>query len=279
MKERITITLDKDIVKQLDSKIDGTNVKNRSHAIEFLISKALRNGGIKQAFILAGGKGTRLRPITHEIPKPMIPVHGRPMLEHVVELFKKYDIRDIIMAIGYKGDKIKEYFGNGSKFGVKITYVEEKEKLGTAGPLRLAKHLIKGTFAMTNADELKNIDLDDMYKFHKENKAMATIALTTVKDPSAYGVANMKGSKIVEFIEKPKKEDAPSNLINAGLYILEPEIIQYIPAQRGEVKIETEVFPKIAKTGKLFGYPFSGQWYDTGTPERYEKALKEWKGI
>jgi NDP-sugar pyrophosphorylase family protein len=279
MKERITITLDKDIIKQIDSRIDGIKIKNRSHAVEFLTSKALGNSGIKKAFILAGGKGTRLRPITHEIPKPMIPVHERPILEHVIELLKKYEIRDIIIAIGYKGGKIKEYFGNGSKFGVKITYVEEKEKLGTAGPLRLAKNLLTETFVMTNADELKDIDLDDMYQFHKKNNSMATIALTTVKDPSAYGVAKMQGSKIIEFVEKPKKEKAPSKLINAGLYILEPEIIKHIPSKRGEIKIETEVYPKIAKMGRLFGYPFSGQWFDTGTPDRYAKALKNWSGI
>jgi NDP-sugar pyrophosphorylase family protein len=278
MKERITITIEKNLIKAIDNKVDGTKIKNRSHAIETIISKALGSGGIKKAFILAGGKGTRLRPITHEIPKPMIPVQGRPILEHVINLFKKYDIRDIIISIGYKGEKIKEYFGDGAKFGIKITYIEETEPLGTAGPLLLAKDLLKETFVMTNADELKDIDLDDMYNFHKANKAMATIALTTVKDPSAYGVAKLRGSKIVEFVEKPKLEEAPSNLINAGLYILEPEVISMVPKRKDVVKIETEVFPKIAKAEKLYGYHFEGQWFDTGTPERYEQAIHEWKG-
>ena len=115
-----------------------------------------------------------------------------------------------------------------------------------------------------------------MYMFHKDNKAIGTIALTTVEDPSRYGVVVLRGNKITSFIEKPNKGESPSNLINAGLYILEPEIIKYIPA--GYAMLETDVFPKLAQEGKLFGYAFGGQWFDAGTPERYEKAIKEWKG-
>ena len=277
MKERISLTLDKKTLEKVDSKIDKLKVKNRSHAIELLLEKALRSKGISKGFILAGGKGTRLRPITHEIPKPMIPIKGRPILEHNIELLKKYDIRDIIISIGYKGDKIKEYFGNGSKFGVKISYVEEKQALGTAGPLRLAEKMLDDTFVMLNADNLFEIDLDDMYTFHKSHEGSATIALTTVSDPSSYGVAKMRGDKIMDFIEKPKKEDAPSKLINAGLYILEPEVVELVPKETREIKIETEIFPKLAKRNELFGYPFPGYWNDVGTMERYENAVKEWR--
>jgi len=116
-----------------------------------------------------------------------------------------------------------------------------------------------------------------MYKVHRDNHALVTIALTTVQDPSQYGVARLSGSKILEFVEKPKKEDAPSNLINSGLYILEPEIIDIIPD--GLAMLEKDVFPIVAFNGNLFGYPFSGQWMDTGNIERYERALNEWKGI
>lgn len=228
------------------------------------------------AFILAGGKGTRLLPLTKEIPKPMIPFQDKPLLEHVIGLFKKYSINDIILSLGYKAEKIKNYFGDGKNFGVNISYVEESEPLGTAGPLRLAKNLLTGTFVMCNADELKNIDLNDMLAFHKNNNAAGTIALTTVNNPSDYGVARMNGSKIQEFVEKPK-DPAIGNLINSGLYVLEPEVISLIG--EGMVSIERTVFPKLASEGKLLGYKFSGQWFDTGTPERYEKAIKEWKGL
>ncbi|MGM5485009.1 MAG: sugar phosphate nucleotidyltransferase [Nanobdellota archaeon] len=277
MKERMTLTLDKDLIKHVDKTIDKLKVKNRSHAIELLLTKALGNHKPKKALILAGGKGTRLKPITHEIPKPLVPLQEKPIVEHTLDLLKKHNIKDIIFSIGFKGEKIKEYFGDGRRFGVNITYVEEKEPLGTAGPLRLAKDLLDDTFLMCNADEVKNIDLTDMYLFHKESGGMGTIALTSVKDPSAYGVARMKGNSITEFVEKPPKDKAPTNLINSGLYILEPEVIDFVP--EGFSMVEKDVFPKIAEMGKLKGYNFEGQWFDTGTMERYEKAIKEWKGV
>ena len=279
MKERITLTLDESILKQVDVRVDGFKVKNRSHAIELLLLDALGQSVPKLAIILAGGKGTRLKPITTEIPKPLLPVHDKPIMEHVVDLFKKFGINHIIVSVGYKGEKIKDYFGNGKKFNVHIDYIEENEPLGTAGPLHLVQLLtgtpLQGTFILCNADELKDIDLREMYLSHKENNALATIALTTVDDPSAYGVAKLSGNRILEFIEKPKKEQAPSKLINAGLYMLEPEILSFIP--KGHASLERDVFPKIAAMGRLYGYPFSGQWFDTGTLERYEEALKKWK--
>lgn len=277
MKERLSVTLDKALIKEVDSKVNGYKIKNRSHAIELLLMQALRAHVPRKAVILAGGKGTRLRPITYEIPKALIPVQGKTITEHLLDLFKKYGIKEVVIAIGYMKEKIKDYLGDGSKFGVNITYVEEKKPLGTAGPIKAAKRILTETFVASNGDELKNIDIPEMYKVHRENEALATVALTTVEDPSAYGVAKLDGSKILEFVEKPKREEAPSNLINAGFYILEPKIIDYIP--NGFAMLERDVFPKLAKMGKLFGYPFSGQWYDTGSFERYEKALREWKGV
>lgn len=275
MKERVTFTIENGILAQVDKTIDGYKIKNRSHAVELLLLKALGDKKIRKALILAGGKGERLKPITDEIPKPMLPVQGKPILQHVIDLLKKYGVSEVYLSIGYKGEKIKEYFGDGNRFGLKITYIEEKQPMGTAGPLRLARPYLTETFIMCNADELKEIDLTDMYLFHKENNALATIALTTVPDPSAYGVARLQGNRIAEFIEKPK--DPPSNLINAGLYILEPEVIEMVP--EGQSMLEHAIFPKIAKLGRLYGYSFTGQWIDTGTLERYAKAMKEWKGI
>ena len=278
MKERVTLTLDASLLGDVDRKVDGHKIKNRSHAIELLLMQALGNADVpKVAIILAGGVGTRLQPITFEIPKPLVLVHDRTLLEHQFDLFKKHGIKNIIISIGYKGDKIKHAIGDGRRFGVNVSYVEETKPLGTAGPLKLAKPLITGTFVTENSDELKDIDLRDMYLFHKENKALVTIALTTVDNPSAYGVAKMQGGKILEFVEKPKREEAPSNLINSGLYMMEPEVLDYIGD--GFSMLEKDVFPKLAQEGKLFGYPFSGQWYNTGTLELYEKAIKEWKDI
>ncbi len=277
MKERVTLTLDTDLLKEVDRRVDGFKIKNRSHAIELLLMQSLGSNVPKTAIILAGGRGVRLQPITHELPKPLLPLHDKPLLQHIIELFRKYSIKNIIISIGYKGDKIRDAFGNGSKFGVNISYVEEEKPLGTAGPIKLARGFLNETFIACNADELKDIDLIDMFLAHKENRAAATIALTTVEDPSSYGVARLQGNRILEFVEKPKREKAPSNLINAGLYIMEPEVTGYIPD--GFAMLEKDVFPKLAEEGKLYGYPFSGQWFDTGTLDRYEKAIKEWKDI
>lgn len=279
MKERVTLTINSDILKEIDKGIDGFKVKNRSHAVELLLIKALGNQKPRLALILAGGIGTRLKPITEEIPKPMMPVHGKPILQHNLDLLKKYGINKVLVSIGYKGEKIKEYFGDGKRFGVEITYIEEKRPLGTAGCLRIAKPYLTESFVMCNGDELKEIDLADMYLFHKDNNAVATIALTTVDDPSAFGVVDMKGNRIMRFVEKPKKESAPSNLINSGLYILEPEVLSFLPKNKEEVSIERDVFPKIAEAERLFGYPFSGQWFSTDTMERYERAIKQWKDL
>jgi len=277
MKERVTLTIDKGILQEVDRRVDGHEIKNRSHAVELLLIKAMGSNMAKTALILAGGKGERLQPITFEIPKPLMLVHDRAMLEHTFDLFKKYGVKNIIISIGYKGNKIKEAIGNGRKFGVNVTYVEEDKPLGTAGPLRLAQNVLTETFIVCNADELKDFDLSQMYMFHKENKAAVTIALTTVEDPSAYGVAKLQGNRILEFVEKPKKENAPSKLINSGLYMMEPEVINYIP--KGFTALEKDVFPRLAKEGKLFGYPFTGQWYNTGSIELYEDAIKKWKDI
>lgn len=277
MKERITITLDKNLISQIDKRIDGVDIKNRSSEIENLLSEALGTNIPSKAVLLVGGKGTRLKPLTDKTPKALLEVHKKAVTEHIFDLIKKYGIRDVILCVGHLKNKIKDYFGDGSKFGVNITYIEEDEPLGTAGPLKLAGEYLKESFIVSNGDELKNINIPRMFRLHKRKNALATIALTTVEDPSHYGVARLDGSRIIEFVEKPKKEDAPSNLINAGFYILEPEVIDMIPD--GFSMLEKDVFPQLAKLGRLRGFPFAGQWFDIGTIERYKLAEKQWKGV
>ncbi|VVB53747.1 Bifunctional protein GlmU [uncultured archaeon] len=276
-REQLTITLRDDIVERVDQMVDGIRIRNRSHAIEVMLSKVFSADKVKKAVILAGGEGTRMRPFTYEMPKSLIPVQGRPLLEHIVDLCRKYDVRDIVISIGYLGNKIREYFGNGSKFGVRITYIEEKEALGTAGPLSLMRDQLTETFLMFNGDVLADIDLMDLIRYHNEKKGMATIALTHVKDPSQFGVALLEGDRILDFIEKPKKGEQTSNLINAGVYVLEPSVLDVLP--KGKSMIEKDIFPILAKKGELYAYPFDRQWFDTGTPESYEKAIKEWKPL
>lgn len=230
-----------------------------------------------KAILLVGGQATRLRPITLTTPKALIELQGKTILEHVFDLFKKYDIEEVVLSVGYLKEKIKDYFGDGSEFGLKISYVEEDEPLGTAGSLHLITDGLTETFICGNGDELKDVDINEMYKQHKATGALATLALNEVEDPSAYGVARLEGDKILEFVEKPKKEEAPSNYINAGFYMLEPEVMNYIP--QGKSMFEYDVFPRLAAEGNLYGYKLKGQWYDTGTPERLEQARKDWKGV
>jgi len=277
-RQKLTVTIKKELFKKIDAIVDGKKIRNRSHATEYLIEAGLGINKVTKAILLVGGEGTRLRPFTYELPKALLPIHDKPMVLHVLDQLKSHGVTDIVLAIGYKGDKIKEYFGDGTRFGLNIKYVTEDKPLGTAGPLRLAKKYLDETFLLVWGDILSTIDLTDFMHFHKNTEGLATVALTTVDDPSRFGVASMKGSKIIEFVEKPAKEDAPSNLINSGMAILEPEVIEkYVPT-RGKAMVEYDVYPQLAKAGKLYGYPFQGQWFDTGTHEAYEKAIKEWRG-
>ncbi len=275
MKERVTITLDENLIKQIDKRIDGVNIKNRSQEIELILSESLGANIPNKAVLLVGGRGTRLRPLTDKTPKALLDVQGKTLIEHLFDLLKRYGIRDVLLSVGYLKDTIKEKFGDGSHVGMNITYVEEDEPLGTAGPLRLVKKDLNESFIVSNGDELKNINIPRMFRLHKRKNALATIALTTVDEPSHYGVARLDGSRIIEFVEKP--QNPPSNLINAGFYILEPEVIDMIP--EGYSMLEKDVFPQLAKLGRLRGFPFAGQWCDIGNIERYKIAEKKWKGI
>ncbi|HYD03997.1 MAG TPA: nucleotidyltransferase family protein, partial [Alphaproteobacteria bacterium] len=236
-----------------------------------------KNPSLRKALIMAGGFGTRMKELTKDTPKPMLPLQDRPILDYSIELCKRHGIKDISISIFHFGDKIKNHYGSGEKHDVNITYVEEPEAMGTAGALRLHKHHLSENFMMCNADELKDINLHKMLDQHIKTNAIATIALTEVDDPSQYGVVDLDGTKILRFVEKPKKEEAPTNFINAGLYILSPEIIDFVP--QGYAMIEKDVFPKLAAIGALHGFKFKGQWVDTGTIPKYEKAQTLWKGF
>lgn len=277
MKERITITLESDLIKQLDKRIDGSIIKNRSQQIENFLSRALGANVPERAVLLVGGRGTRLRPLTETTPKGLIEVNGKTVIEYLFDMLKKYGIREAILSVCYLKEKIKEYFGDGSRFGMSITYIDEDEPLGTAGPLRLARKYVNSSFIVMNGDELKDINIPRMYRLHKRKNALATVALKTVPDPSSYGVAKLEGTRIMDFVEKPPANKAPSNLINAGFYILEPGVFDIIP--KGYAMLEKDVFPVLAERGQLRGFPFEGQWFDIGTLERLEKAKKQWKGV
>lgn len=234
---------------------------------------------METAVILAGGEGTRLRPLTFEIPKSLIPIQGLPLIEHLIYFLKYNKVKNIIISIGYLGDKIKKKIGNGEKYDTNIFYAEEKEPLGTAGPIKLAfkkyPHLLKNDFIVTNGDNLIDIDIFRIYKFHKNKKVIATLALTEVQDITQYGVVEINEGYITNFLEKPTKEQTNSNLINAGFYIINKQICDYI--KDGFSMLEKDIFPLLTKERKIAGYKHRGQWFDTGTFERWGAAINNWK--
>lgn len=273
-RRRITITLKDELIKKLDQITDGAKIRNRSHAIEYILDKNFA-ADTTQVLILAGGKGIKLRPFTYEMPKSLLPIKNKPLLEHTINLLKKHELTDILISIGYLGDKIKDYFGDGSKFGVKIDYIKTKKQQGTQFPILEAKDMIHSkNFLVIYGDELADIDLKDLLDFHKNHKSLATIALSSVEKSNVWGVANLRGNKILEFKEKPKTKKTTSHLVNAGIFVFSQDIFKYISEKPG--LLETEVFPRLAQENKLYGYPFEGQWFDVGTPETYEEAVKKW---
>ena len=273
-KTRLTITLDEDILKRVDAAIDGSKIRNRSHAIEFLLTSCLIPQSSK-VLILAGGEGVRFRPLTNELPKSLLPIAGRPLLEHTIQSLKAQGLTDIYISVAHLGDKIEDYFGDGSKFGVKIKYLEQAEtKTGTAQPLLQAKHHFTDPFLVIYGDVLTKINYLDLLDFHSSHRGIATMALTSVEKPSMWGVATIEGNRIKDFVEKPKNKTR-SHLINAGIYVLNPDVFKYFDQKA--VRLEKDLFPRLALEGKLYAYPFEGVWYDVSTPQIYAEVMRDYK--
>jgi mannose-1-phosphate guanylyltransferase / phosphomannomutase len=226
---------------------------------------------------MAGGEGTRLRPLTSNQPKPMMPIANRPMMEHIVELLKEHGFDDIVVTVAFLANTIRNYFGDGSEFGVRMVYATEESPLGTAGSVRNAMaELQDERFLVISGDVLTDIDLSAVVKFHEERGAMATIGLKAMENPLEFGIVitNEDGS-IERFLEKPTWGQVFSDTINTGIYVLEPEIFDYIEEGK-PVDFSSEVFPKLLEEGKpLYGYVAEGYWEDVGTLEAYVKAHQD----
>ncbi len=223
-----------------------------------------------QAVILVGGQATRLRPLTTNTPKATVPVLNRPFLEYVIRNLSRHGVNDIVLAQHHLAGPIEENLGDGTRFGVSITYVVEDSPRGTAGAFKNVEKHIKGTFLGMNGDIFNDLDITSMVAFHKDNNAAATIALTPVEDPTAYGLIETDTTgRVKRFLEKPTLSEITTNMINAGTYVLEPEVLEQIPPEV-QVSIERETFPPLVSGGyPVFAFPSSGYWMDMGTPEKY----------
>lgn len=230
-----------------------------------------------QALILAGGKGTRLRPLTVYTPKPIVPVLNRPFLLYQIEILRKAGIKDITLSLNYQPDKIEDMLGDGSNYSVNLRYVTEPSPMGTGGAYKYAANEIRETTVVFNGDVLTDLDISKVIGFHQQNKADATIVLTPVENPSAYGLVETdEEKKVLRFLEKPKPEelaDLTTNNINAGIYVLEPTVLDLIP-ENENTSFEYNVFPELLNQEKNF-FAFvmnSNYWRDIGTPTSYLQA-------
>jgi mannose-1-phosphate guanylyltransferase len=227
-----------------------------------------------RAIILVGGEGTRLRPLTYGTPKQMLPVVETPLIERVVGQLVAHGVTDVILSLGYRPDAFLAGYPDSRCAGATLTYIVESEPLDTAGAIRFAASQsgTESTFLVLNGDVLTDLDLEGLIAFHRASGAEATISLTPVEDPSAFGVVPTDADGRVEaFIEKPAPGTAPTNLINAGTYVLEPSVMARIPGGR-RVNIERETFPALVEEGRLYALAGDGYWLDVGTPERYLAA-------
>jgi NDP-sugar pyrophosphorylase family protein len=220
-----------------------------------------------------GGEGTRLRPLTLETPKPMVPVMNMPFLERTLRRLKEAGIDDVILPAGYLPEAITSFFGDGSRLGLRIRYVIEETPLGTAGALKNIEALLDGPFFVLNGDVLTSLDLRAMMEYHTTKGGIGTLHLKPVADPSAFGcVVHDASGRVSSFVEKPPPGQEPSNEINAGTYLLERSILDHVPAGR-PVSIERETFPQLIAAGEsLYAYTTDDYWIDLGRPEAYLDA-------
>ncbi len=222
-----------------------------------------------KAVLLVGGMGTRLRPLTYRIPKPLVPVVGKPLIMHVIDSIPS-EVDEVIIPVSYKKEMMEDYLRKNPPKR-KVTLVDEPHPLGTGGAVGNVRDRIDGQFLVINGDSISSLDIPRFIKFHRSKKAFASISLWPVDDPTPYGVVDLeKDGRIRRFQEKPKKDEAFSNLINAGAYALEHEVLDYIG--KGFVSMEREVFPKILEKG-MYGMRFEGYWIDCGRREDLLRAF------
>ncbi len=255
MRERISITISSDLLSEVDDFVDGVKVRNRSHAIEVLLQKALTRS-LPPVYVLAG-----------EAEKCMKRLEGKPLLQHTLELLSRQGFEKVTMAV--IGDEVKDYFRDGSGLGLEIGYVEEEGLTGTARALADAEELWEETFLVVYGDNYFDFDLTDLVSFHRKSKSVGTVALTTSGSPGDYGVINLKGGKVVGFTEKPEK--AESYLVSTGIFVFEAGIFDYLGESSS---LEREVLARVVKKEELAGYVMEGKWA-AGDDKRRMREMME----
>ncbi|MCX8126358.1 MAG: NDP-sugar synthase [Dehalococcoidia bacterium] len=226
-----------------------------------------------KAVVLVGGEATRLRPLTCNLPKALVPLANEPFLSRFITYLRSHGIHEIVLAVASDHTRLEQSLGDGRRLGVRIIYSPESRPLGTAGAIKNAEKYIDGRFLACNGDMLTGIDLTDMVRFHHEKRALITIALTPVDNPTAYGTVETDSEQRVKrFVEKPPVSQVTTNMINAGIYVMEPSVLADIPPDTFSM-VERDVFPRLVTTGKpVYAYASPAYWIDIGTPEKYLAA-------
>jgi mannose-1-phosphate guanylyltransferase/phosphomannomutase len=228
-----------------------------------------------KAVIMAGGEGTRLRPLTSNQPKPMLPLGNRPMMEHIIRHVHNHDFKDIVVTVQFLASQVRNYFGDGSDMGVDLTYATETTPLGTAGSVKNAAEQLDDTFLVISGDALTDVDLDELVAFHRNRGAMVTVALKHMDNPLEFGIViTREDGRIERFLEKPHWGQVFSDTINTGIYVLEPEVFDHMPD--GPSDFAGDVFPKLLEMGApLYGFVVDGYWEDVGNLDAYQKAHQD----
>ena len=265
-RERVTITIRADLLRQVDRLVDGLTIRSRSQAMEYLLSKFLSDFKLGNALILAGGPKKGL--LINKKPKFLLDLKGAPLLRKVMDGINEFNVSNFMVYVDSFADEIEEAI-KAEHVPYHVEFLHGKGAKGSIAPLLLAKNRLHGSFLLAYGDTLANINLNDMLSFHKENNSIATVALTTVSNPKDFGVAMLQGNKITEFEQKPKKE-AHSFLVNAGYFIFEPEVFRHIG--RDCQNIEKDLLPKLAEKGLLYGYPFHGKYFNINSVQDLKKA-------
>jgi mannose-1-phosphate guanylyltransferase/phosphomannomutase len=226
-----------------------------------------------KAVVMAGGEGSRLRPLTIGRPKPMVPIVDAPVMEHIFNLLRRHGITEVVVTLQYLARVIQEYFDDGSDFGMRIHYTVEETPLGTAGSVKNAEHLLDEPFLVISGDALTDFNLEEIIAYHRAKEAMATLTLYRVPSPLEYGVVIVdREGRVVRFLEKPSWGEVFSDTVNTGIYVLDPRIFRYVPAGV-PVDWSNDVFPQLLRNGDpMFGYVAGGYWCDVGNIAEYVRA-------
>ncbi len=230
-----------------------------------------------KAIIIAGGLGTRLRPLTYNMPKPVVPLANKPFIMHQIELLKKFGVSEVILNLHYLPESIRNIIDEEAILGVKVDYSLEEHPLGTAGAVKNAEQFFdKDPLIVLNGDIFTDINIEKMMKFHRAKKAKVTLALTRVEDPTSYGLVILDGDgRVLEFREKPSWEHVTANTINAGIYIIEPDVFKLVPKGK-EFSFERQLYPMLLEKGeKMYGFVTDAYWMDIGSPAKYLAAHRD----